>query len=179
MAAVVDRVDGCVGSVVSDALSLIQSIPLPDQNNPLLGLPIVAIETILSFLSYDEISLLRSVRTTKKKQLHWTGRHSSWVHLKRSSSEGCILCVVPLVGTLFRSPVQTCVQRCPRCCFPASSRPPPDASSAHFCCWNGQNLCFTALSRRSDSQPVSGGNVLDSVLINTNCMSFLSVERFR
>lgn len=63
MAAVVDRVDGCVGSVVSDALSLIQSIPLPDQNNPLLGLPIVAIETILSFLSYDEISLLRSVRT--------------------------------------------------------------------------------------------------------------------
>ncbi|CAG13795.1 unnamed protein product [Tetraodon nigroviridis] len=61
MAAVVDRVDGCVGSVVSDALSLIQSIPLPDQNNPLLGLPIVAIETILSFLSYDEISLLRSV----------------------------------------------------------------------------------------------------------------------
>lgn len=63
MAAVVDRVDGCVGSMVSDAVSLIQSIPLPDQNNPLLGLPIVAIETILSFLSYDEISLLRSVRT--------------------------------------------------------------------------------------------------------------------
>lgn len=63
MAAVVDRVDGCVGSLVSDAVSLIQSIPLPDQNNPLLGLPIVAIETILSFLSYDEISLLRSVRT--------------------------------------------------------------------------------------------------------------------
>lgn len=63
MAAVVDRVDGCVGSMVSDAVSLLQSIPLPDQNNPLLGLPIVAIETILSFLSYDEISLLRSVRT--------------------------------------------------------------------------------------------------------------------
>lgn len=49
--------------MVSDAVSLLQSIPLPDQNNPLLGLPIVAIETILSFLSYDEISLLRSVRT--------------------------------------------------------------------------------------------------------------------
>ena len=63
MAAVVDRVDGCVGSLVSDAVSAIQSVPLPDQNNPLLGLPIVAIETILSFLSYDEISLLRSVRT--------------------------------------------------------------------------------------------------------------------
>lgn len=63
MAAVVDRADGCVGSMVSDAVSLLQSIPLPDQNNPLLGLPIVAIETILSFLSYDEISLLRSVRT--------------------------------------------------------------------------------------------------------------------
>lgn len=63
MAAVVDRLDGCVGTMVSDAVSLIQSIPLPDQNNPLLGLPIVAIETILSFLSYDEISLLRSVRT--------------------------------------------------------------------------------------------------------------------
>lgn len=63
MAAVVDRVDGCVGSLVPDAVSLLQSVPLPDQNNPLLGLPIVAIETILSFLSYDEISLLRSVRT--------------------------------------------------------------------------------------------------------------------
>ncbi|XP_003978356.3 F-box only protein 28 [Takifugu rubripes] len=61
MAAVVDRVDGCVGSLVPDAVSLLQSVPLPDQNNPLLGLPIVAIETILSFLSYDEISLLRSV----------------------------------------------------------------------------------------------------------------------
>lgn len=63
MAAVVDRVDGCVGSLVPDAVSLLQSVPLPDQNNPLLGLPIVAIETILSFLTYDEISLLRSVRT--------------------------------------------------------------------------------------------------------------------
>lgn len=63
MAAVVDRLDGCVGTMVSDAVSSIQPIPLPDQNNPLLGLPIVAIETILSFLSYDEISLLRSVRT--------------------------------------------------------------------------------------------------------------------
>lgn len=40
------------------------STPPPDQphqNNPLLGLPIVAIETILIFLSYDEISLLRMV----------------------------------------------------------------------------------------------------------------------
>lgn len=45
-------------------MSLRQSTPPPDQphqNNPLLGLPIVAIETILNFLSYDEISLLRSV----------------------------------------------------------------------------------------------------------------------
>lgn len=56
--------------MVSDAVSLIQSIPLPDQSNPLLGLPIVAIETILSFLSYDEISLLRSVRT-KTSPLDW------------------------------------------------------------------------------------------------------------
>ncbi|KAM6916550.1 F-box only protein 28 [Xenentodon cancila] len=64
MAAVVDRVDGCVGSLESDAVSLRQSTPPPDQphqNNPLLGLPIVAIETILNFLSYDEISLLRAV----------------------------------------------------------------------------------------------------------------------
>ncbi|XP_061601450.1 F-box only protein 28 [Cololabis saira] len=67
MAAVVDRVDrvdGCVGSLDSDAVSLRQSPPPPDQphqNNPLLGLPIVAIETILNFLSYDEISLLRAV----------------------------------------------------------------------------------------------------------------------
>ncbi|XP_031728920.1 F-box only protein 28 [Anarrhichthys ocellatus] len=64
MAAVVERVDGCVGSLDSDAASPRQSSPPPDQphqNNPLLGLPIVAIETVLNFLSYDEISLLRSV----------------------------------------------------------------------------------------------------------------------
>lgn len=69
MAAVVERVDGCVGSLDSDAVSPRQSTPPPDQNNPLLGLPIVAIETILNFLSYDEISLLRSVRRTKTSQL--------------------------------------------------------------------------------------------------------------
>uniref|UniRef100_UPI003AAAC204 F-box only protein 28 isoform X2 n=1 Tax=Centroberyx gerrardi TaxID=166262 RepID=UPI003AAAC204 len=64
MAAVVERVDGCIGSLDSDSVSPRLSTPPPDQphqNNPLLGLPIVAIETILNFLSYDEISLLRSV----------------------------------------------------------------------------------------------------------------------
>ncbi|XP_023183625.1 F-box only protein 28 [Xiphophorus maculatus] len=64
MAAVVERVDGCVGSLDPDDVSLRQPSSLqeqPHQNNPLLGLPIVAIETILNFLSYDEISMLRSV----------------------------------------------------------------------------------------------------------------------
>ncbi|XP_029926734.1 F-box only protein 28 isoform X2 [Myripristis murdjan] len=64
MAAVVERIDGCVGSLDTDSVSPRLSTPPPDQphqNNPLLGLPIVAIETILNFLSYDEISLLRSV----------------------------------------------------------------------------------------------------------------------
>ncbi|XP_005749918.1 F-box only protein 28 [Pundamilia nyererei] len=64
MAAVIERVDGCVGSLDSDIVSLRHTPPPSDQqhqNNPLLGLPIVAIETILNFLSYDEISLLRSV----------------------------------------------------------------------------------------------------------------------
>ncbi|MEQ2293425.1 F-box only protein 28 [Ameca splendens] len=64
MAAVVERVDGCVGSLDTDAVSLRHSTSpqeQPHQNNPLLGLPIVAIETILNFLSYDEISMLRSV----------------------------------------------------------------------------------------------------------------------
>ncbi|KAM4615133.1 F-box only protein 28 isoform 2-T2 [Polymixia lowei] len=64
MAAIVERVDGGVGSLDSDSVSPRLSTPPPDQphqNNPLLGLPIVAIETILNFLSYDEISLLRSV----------------------------------------------------------------------------------------------------------------------
>ncbi|TNN55431.1 F-box only protein 28 [Liparis tanakae] len=64
MAAVVERVDGCVGSLDSDAASPRQCSPPPDQqhqDNPLLGLPIVAIEAVLHLLSYDEISLLRSV----------------------------------------------------------------------------------------------------------------------
>lgn len=74
MAAVVERIDGCVGSLDTDSVSPRLSTPPPDQphqNNPLLGLPIVAIETILNFLSYDEISLLRSVRRTKTNQLTW------------------------------------------------------------------------------------------------------------
>ncbi|KAL2083487.1 hypothetical protein ACEWY4_021260 [Coilia grayii] len=64
MAAVVERVDVGVGAPDSDSVSPRLSTPPPDQphqNNPLLGLPIVAIETILNFLSYDEISLLRLV----------------------------------------------------------------------------------------------------------------------
>ncbi|XP_028676747.1 F-box only protein 28 [Erpetoichthys calabaricus] len=64
MAAVEDRVDGGVGVLECASISPRLSPPLPDQphqNNPLLGLPIVAIETILNFLSYDEISLLRLV----------------------------------------------------------------------------------------------------------------------
>ncbi|MED6275652.1 hypothetical protein CHARACLAT_028609 [Characodon lateralis] len=69
MAAVVERVDGCVGSLDTDAVSLRHSTSpqeQPHQNNPLLGLPIVAIETILNFLSYDEISMLRSVSRTQR-----------------------------------------------------------------------------------------------------------------
>ncbi|XP_028325074.1 F-box only protein 28 isoform X2 [Gouania willdenowi] len=64
MAAVVERADGGGGSVDSDPGSVRQCAPLPEQlhqNNPLLGLPIVAIETILNLLNYDDISLLRSV----------------------------------------------------------------------------------------------------------------------
>ncbi|XP_061692821.1 F-box only protein 28 isoform X1 [Syngnathoides biaculeatus] len=64
MATNVERTDGCLGFLHSDVVVLKQPISLVDpthQNNPLLGLPIVAIETILNFLSYDEISLLRSV----------------------------------------------------------------------------------------------------------------------
>ncbi|XP_030627267.1 F-box only protein 28 isoform X1 [Chanos chanos] len=64
MAAVVERVEGGIGGLDSDSVSPRLSTPPPDQphqNNPLLGLPIVAIETILNFLSYDEISLLRLV----------------------------------------------------------------------------------------------------------------------
>ncbi|MCJ8749151.1 hypothetical protein PDJAM_G00172970 [Pangasius djambal] len=64
MAAIVERVEGGGGSVDSESVSPRLPSPPPDQphqNNPLLGLPIVAIETILNFLSYDEISLLRLV----------------------------------------------------------------------------------------------------------------------
>ncbi|KAI1894408.1 hypothetical protein AGOR_G00115500 [Albula goreensis] len=64
MAAVEERVERGTGALDSDSVSPRLSTPPPDQphqNNPLLGLPIVAIETILNFLSYDEISLLRLV----------------------------------------------------------------------------------------------------------------------
>ncbi|CAL8258470.1 unnamed protein product, partial [Lota lota] len=64
MAAVVERFDGGVCSLDSDLMSPRLATPPPDhqhQNNPLLGLPIVAIETVLNFMSYDEISLLRAV----------------------------------------------------------------------------------------------------------------------
>lgn len=64
MAAIVERVEGGGGSVDSDSVSPRLPSPPPDQphqNNPLLGLPIVAVETILNFLSYDEISVLRLV----------------------------------------------------------------------------------------------------------------------
>ncbi|XP_042560879.1 F-box only protein 28 isoform X1 [Clupea harengus] len=64
MAAVVERVDVGVEAPDSDSVSPRLATPPPDQphqNNPLLGLPIVAIETILNFMSYDEISLLRLV----------------------------------------------------------------------------------------------------------------------
>lgn len=123
MAAVVDRVDGCVGSLVSDAVSLIQSIPLPDQNNPLLGLPIVAIETILSFLSYDEISLLRSVRT-KTSPLD---RKTLILDVFQALlfSESCTLCVLAVNMILFISQVQMCSvksQSSPQSwCLPISS----------------------------------------------------------
>ncbi|XP_051507115.1 F-box only protein 28 isoform X1 [Myxocyprinus asiaticus] len=64
MAAVVVIVDGVAAPMDSDSDSPRLPSPAPDQphqNNALLGLPIVAIETILNFLSYDEISLLRLV----------------------------------------------------------------------------------------------------------------------
>nr|XP_046209789.1 F-box only protein 28-like [Oncorhynchus gorbuscha] len=64
MAAVVERVEGGFGALDCDSALPRLCTPPPDQlhqNNPLLGLPIVAIETILNFLSYDEISLLRLV----------------------------------------------------------------------------------------------------------------------
>uniref|UniRef100_A0A1A8NND3 F-box protein 28 n=1 Tax=Nothobranchius pienaari TaxID=704102 RepID=A0A1A8NND3_9TELE len=64
MAVVAEKVDGCCGSLEPGTVSLRQASPPPDQphqNNPLLALPIVAIENILDFMSYDEISVLRSV----------------------------------------------------------------------------------------------------------------------
>ncbi|KAJ3610695.1 hypothetical protein NHX12_022787 [Muraenolepis orangiensis] len=66
MAAVVERLDGGgVTSLDCDSASSATNggSPPPDhqhQDNPLLGLPIVAVETVLNFLSYDEISLLRA-----------------------------------------------------------------------------------------------------------------------
>uniref|UniRef100_A0A672R6P0 F-box protein 28 n=1 Tax=Sinocyclocheilus grahami TaxID=75366 RepID=A0A672R6P0_SINGR len=64
MAAVVVSADGGVAPLDSNPASPRTPSPAPEQplqNNALLGLPIVAIENILGFLSYDEISLLRLV----------------------------------------------------------------------------------------------------------------------
>uniref|UniRef100_A0A8C1DWL2 F-box protein 28 n=1 Tax=Cyprinus carpio carpio TaxID=630221 RepID=A0A8C1DWL2_CYPCA len=64
MAAVVVSADGGVAPLDPDSASPRIPSPAPEQplqNNALLGLPIVAIENILNFLSYDEISLLRLV----------------------------------------------------------------------------------------------------------------------
>ncbi|XP_049592001.1 F-box only protein 28 isoform X2 [Syngnathus scovelli] len=62
MATNVERIDSRVSSLPSDiAVLKQQAVDQTHQNNPLLGLPIVAIEAILNFLSYDEISMLRSV----------------------------------------------------------------------------------------------------------------------
>ncbi|NXD70428.1 FBX28 protein, partial [Eolophus roseicapillus] len=46
---------------VAEPSGSLASMELPPQSNTLMGLPIVAIENILSFLSYDEISQLRLV----------------------------------------------------------------------------------------------------------------------
>ncbi|XP_077585160.1 F-box only protein 28 [Stigmatopora nigra] len=64
MATNVERIDNRVATSLTDVVALKQPILPVDQtlqNNPLLGLPIVAIEAILNFLSYDEISLLRLI----------------------------------------------------------------------------------------------------------------------
>ncbi|XP_077468691.1 F-box only protein 28 isoform X2 [Stigmatopora argus] len=64
MATNVERTDNRVATSLSDVVALKQPILPVDQtlqNNPLLGLPIVATEAILDFLSYDEISLLRPI----------------------------------------------------------------------------------------------------------------------
>lgn len=79
MAAVAVSSDGGVAPLDSDSVSPRLPSPAPEQphqNNALLGLPIVAIETILNFLSYDEISLLRLVRKTM-----------SWTAVKRAASQ--------------------------------------------------------------------------------------------
>lgn len=73
MAAVEERVERGAGALDSDSISPRLSTPPPDQphqNNPLLGLPIVAIETVLNVLSYDEISVLRLVRQNKNKTMN-------------------------------------------------------------------------------------------------------------
>ncbi|XP_035610158.1 F-box only protein 28-like [Oncorhynchus keta] len=64
MAAVVEGVERGFEALDCDSVLPRLSTPPPDQphqNNPLLGLPIVAIEMVFNFLSYDEISLIRLV----------------------------------------------------------------------------------------------------------------------
>lgn len=180
MAAVVDRVDGCVGSMVADAVSLIQSIPLPDQNNPLLGLPIVAIETILSFLSYDEISLLRSVRTKTSPP----DRDPSGLLLKLSSSGSCArACVCARACSHYdilyesgssvralenRSRVRglDVIQLAVRPAWKMVHKVKPQLSLDP---WKVRGHSFI-------SQPGSPGNACDSIVTSTNRRAFLAVE---
>ncbi|XP_050750580.1 F-box only protein 28 isoform X1 [Gymnogyps californianus] len=62
-----DREGGALGSArlspppVSESPEALAPLEPPPQSNTLMGLPIVAIESILSFLSYDETSQLRLV----------------------------------------------------------------------------------------------------------------------
>lgn len=110
MAAVLERVDVCVAPADSEPLTPRQNSPLPEQhqNNPLLGLPIVAIEAILNFLSYDEISLLRAVRTLAAPAA-WTFGSNNELQNRLKNLRSELELLRPVKRHTMCSPVSTCV----------------------------------------------------------------------
>lgn len=113
-----DGEGGALGSArlspVSESAEALAPLEPPPQSNTLMGLPIVAIESILSFLSYDETSQLRLVGAGEGRRRR--GR--------RASEEPCC-------GRDPGPPGEACL----------AGRAPPPAPGREQCWGGGGGMC--------------------------------------